>query len=257
MHDPDTLAFTIPYPWWRTRKSLLKGKDTERCHDPFITIWHHDPEVRGNDDSCGWFMRAWHGDKAVLAKIEKRFDWDWDRTFTSDSSGKTYFCGYFYPEYEGAASNHLSVLSIGLNLFFLAALEHFGGSRKKAIRFVQQNLFEIMLFTENPFDSLSDSITQKFGHDTKREDRIHNLAACIYGWILRETRPWYKHPRWHVWHWRLQIHPWQTFKRCFLERCCKCGKGFRRNEGVIGNWAGTQIWHDRCDDTVKTPTQSN
>jgi len=50
-----------------------------------------------------------------------------------------------------------------------------------------------------------------------REDHFCGILYGIARNILAEKRPWYKHPRWHIHHWRLQIHPWQSFKRRFLD----------------------------------------
>jgi hypothetical protein len=249
MHDPSTLAFDIKYPFKRGG-----------YRPSFISIWHVDPDIRGDDDSCGWFKRARHGDKAVLEKIIKRFAFDWDSKFVSDGSGKTYFTGYFYPEGEGAGMPNMSVTAVGLNLFFVAAGEYFestGQSNwKKARKFMQKNLFDIMLFIENPTDSLRDSIVRKWGCSEKREERIRSMASCIYGWILRNQRPWYRHPRWHIHHWKLQIHPLQDFKRWAFSRCCKCGKRFKFGESPISdNWdstgplwfrSETGIYHGNC-----------
>jgi hypothetical protein len=72
------------------------------------------------------------------------------------------------------------------------------------------------------------------------------------GWILRAERPWYRHPRWHVHHWRIQVPLWQTFYRWAFERCSKCGGRFGWGESVIGDWAGTRIWHDNCHQDAAT-----
>lgn len=237
MHDPLTVAFEIKYPW----KDKPSTFWPEGYRHTFITIWHKDPELRGSDDSCGWFKRAHHGDPEVLEKITKRFEFDWDKTFTSEGTGKTYFTGLFCPNGEP----YLSTQAVALNLFFLAAIE-VKGTREKAVKFLSKHLMEILLFAENPWDSLHDSIVQKFGGEGKREDRISSMAACIYGWILRAERPWYRHPRWHVHHWRLQIHPLQTIWQWLFHRCAKCGKRFRYKESRIGSWSGTQVWHERC-----------
>lgn len=243
MHDPQTQAFDIKYPWWRKSKF---GK----FHDSFITIWHVDPEKDNTDDSCGWFPRSRHGDKAVLAKIEKRFEEDWDREYVSE--GKRYYRGYFYPQDSGAGMPNMSTQGIALNLFFMAAFEHYEHNRSKAMRFMKRNLFEIMLLTENPTDSIRDSIVRTFGQESNRAYRISDLASIIYGWILRNTRPWYRHPRWHVWHWRVQIHPLQNLKRRYWDKCCKCGKrGFKKGS-AISDWNGTRIWHDDCNNQGKT-----
>jgi hypothetical protein len=259
MHDPMTLAFSIdiPLPW--KRPSILKSKDKEWAKFRLADIWHVDPcKGPGGDDSCGWFKRAHHGDRAVLEKIIKRFECDWDRVFTSDSK-HTYFCGLFCPN----GDPHLSVSAIVLNLFFLASLEVFG-TRDKAMRFVNRNIANILLFAENPFDSLHDSVTRKFQigcgekHDKReRDERIRSMASTIYGWILREKQPWYKHARWHVHHWKIQVPAISKFKRWAFSRCCKCGKGFKWGYVVTtNNWHGTgplwfrseqSVYHGDCN----------
>jgi hypothetical protein len=50
MHDPMTVAFEIRSPFGRKSTLFPKG-----WHAPVITIWHVDPEVGGDDDSCDWF----------------------------------------------------------------------------------------------------------------------------------------------------------------------------------------------------------
>lgn len=250
MHDPMTLAFEIRYPW---RAYRHPRSDFERKYrESFITIWHVDPETDGTDDSCGWFPRARHGDKAVLDRIAKSFESDWDRTWTSEDTGNTYYCGFFAPDVGAPV---MSVSAIALNLFFVASLEVFKG-RKRAVRFMQENLFEILLFSENTFDSMRDTITLRFENDTRKAERIRGMASMIYGWILREQRPWYRHPRWHFWHWRFQVHPWQNLRRFLLTRCCKCGGMFRYGESpVTSQWESpkprflrgeTGLYHSNC-----------
>lgn len=69
-------------------------------------------------------------------------------------------------------------------------------------------------------------------------------------------RPWWKHPRWHLWHWEFQVHPIQTFKRWAFSRCANCHKGFSWGYCVIGgSWEGTgplwfrsekNVFHENC-----------
>ena len=56
MHDPMTVAFEIRYPW---KKYGASGRNEfeRNYHEPFITIWHVDPEKDGSDDSCDWSGR--------------------------------------------------------------------------------------------------------------------------------------------------------------------------------------------------------
>lgn len=226
MHDPSTLAIEIKYPW---KRKTSHGE----YRDSIVDIWHIDPCKDGSDDSCGWFMRARHGDQKVLERIIKRYEFDWDRIFISENSGTIYHSGFFKP----SGDPHFSVQGIVLNLFFLAACEYFNADGRtnwgKARKWMRKHLFDILIFAENPTDSLFDGITRKFEigcgevHDTRRrKERIERMAATTYGWILREERPWYKHPRWHVRHWEIKVLPLQAFKRWAFSRCYKCGKGF-------------------------------
>lgn len=235
MHDPSTLAFELKYPW---RKYGRKGRSHfERTYrETFVSVWHVDPDLKGDDDSCGWFMRSRHGKKEVLERIIKRFDFDWDRSF--EHGGGTYYTHLFFDKTAGLSCGYpaMSVAGITLNLFFSAAIEHFDDGREKwdrarklAGKFMQKHLFEILLFSENPVDSLHVSICNLYHGDVgpeRRQERIEEFAQTVYGWILRATRPWYKHPRWHVHHWKIRVEPITLLKRYLFSRCQKCGKGF-------------------------------
>ena len=244
MHSPETLAHEIKSPFKREDKFFPNG-----YRNTLVSIWHVDPETDGSDDSCGWFMRSRHGNKETLKKIIKRFEYDWDTTFqmndkdwedeevksSKENNNKIHSRGLFHPN----GDPNMSVSGIVLNLFFLAACEHFdsdGHSNwKKANRFMKENLFDILMFAENPIDSLNDAILQPFGKDIKREDRIEEMAKIIYGWILRKERPWYKHPKWHIHHWKVNIDVVSKFKRWAFSKCCKCGKGFSWGYSPISN----------------------
>lgn len=59
MHDPMTVAFELKIP---IRRYQMKPGGTHFWHHVYVaTVWHVDPEVRGDDDSCRWFMdgRPW------------------------------------------------------------------------------------------------------------------------------------------------------------------------------------------------------
>lgn len=91
----------------------------------------------------------------------------------------------------------------------------------------------------------------KFGNDRNRKERIESMASCIYGWILREEQKWWQHPRWHFWHWKIQILPLQKLHRWLFIRCYKCNKRLGFNENAIGDWSGDRIWHSKCDESRK------
>lgn len=230
MHDPLAVAFEIKYPWGRWYE--LPNGHRWYYREPFITIWHKDPETGGSDDSCGWFKRAHHGSKEHLEKIAKDFSFEWDAEPSGlfDADGK--------PRYSSQA--------ITLCLFRRAAYTHFNENWRKVERFMQRNLSDILLFAENPIDSLHQSIVQKYGQERK-DYRVKQMASVIYGWILRAEQPWWRHARWHVHHWRIQVHPWQKLRRWLFERCSKCGKGYSWGYYPIGNWDGKETWHHDCE----------
>lgn len=246
MHSPETLAFELKLPFGGT-KTTFKDGTVSRHRPVLLTIWHVDPCTDGSDDSCGWFKRARHGDLGAVKRISKRMEFDWDRTFTSDESGKTYQCGYFN---SATGMPVMPVHAIALNLFFEAAYEFFEHDRNKAWKYISKNLAKILLFAANTTDSLYDGFTMKFGGDgyTKatpekrkrlREERIRSTASCIYAYILRDNQKWWQHPRWHVHHWQIQIPLWQRFNRWAFTRCCRCGGRFHWGESPC-----TDQWHN-------------
>jgi hypothetical protein len=176
-----------------------------------VCLWHRDKD--GVDGACGWFMRANHGSHEVLESIERRFALDWTHQVQTRNMGETNTALFDNTQFSWPT---MSIHGIALNLFFMASFEHFKHDRKKTIKFMQSNLFEILLFAENPIDSAHHGWLHQFGFDEKksREERIHSSAVMIYGWILRATRPWYKHPRWHIHHWRVSV----QWRRWFQEK---------------------------------------
>lgn len=244
MHDPKTVAHEIYLG--------KKRKKNGRYRSPLLTIWHVDPEKDGTDDSCGWFMRCRHGDPEMLKKIRSSIEFDFDRTFKSDDSGTTYYTGYFSPN---SGMPNMSVHGIVLDMFNKAAWQFFKYNKKKHTKWMKDNLYEIMQFAENPVDSLRDEINGTFrigtGSKWKREEALDHYSSIIYGWLLRSTRKWYQHPKWHIRHWQVQFHPFQRIKRRYWDKCCVCGKRGFKGSSAYGNWEGTKIWHSHCDKTAK------
>ncbi len=255
MHSPETVAFEI----YLGKKQKKNGK----YRDPFITIWHNDPETDGTDDSCGWFIRDRHFPKKIVDDIVKEFESEWDRTFKGEN-GYVYNNGWFNPEGE----NILSIQGIILNMYIYAskiALNPTGAINpgkmwKKAWSFVNKNLVQIMYFAENNRDSMRDTLVRKFQigcnveyTKEKRSEMIRECASIIAADIMRRSRPWYRHPKWHVHHWSIVFHPLRNIKRRYWDKCSVCGKrGFKSS--AIGDWNGTKIWHQECDTNLKTPS---
>jgi hypothetical protein len=64
---------------------------------------------------------------------------------------------------------------------------------------------------------------------------------------MRQRSKWRIHPRWHIHHWRIQIHPLQSLWIYLFHRCSICKKGYKWNEQRMGNWSGNKTWHFGCD----------
>lgn len=240
-----TVAFEIKSPIKRPSKLFPEG-----YRNTLVTIWHVDPEKDGTDDSCGWFKRPRHGNKEHYEKIRKEFDYDFDKTSKSDDGSTTYFFGQFHPSGEPL----YSPISIGLHFFHRAALIHFGSNHEKAWRFMEKNLYRIIVFAENGTDSMLNTIQNKYNE--KRDERVASLAAMVYGCIIRWDQKWWQHARWHVHHWKIQVHLIEDLKRFLFSRCCKCGKGFAWGYTVCtDSWNGTgplwfrsekNVYHSDC-----------
>ena len=73
---------------------------------------------------------------------------------------------------------------------------------------------------ETPEDNLKYWFPGDDDYDVKYKlTRIFRLCKKV-------NRPWYRHPRWHIWHWCIQIHFIGKLKRYLFSRCEKCGKRF-------------------------------
>lgn len=234
MHDPMTVAFEIPVPF-TGRKNDAGG--WEEYPKTLIRIWHVDPEKDGSDDSCGWFIRARHADQKILEDIKKSFRFEYEYLFTDNGSPK------FSPQ------------AITLHLFRRAAYQHFN-DWKKVDRYIKDHLHDLLHFAENPVDSLLGTINETTKNAIQDEQKWNLLAVIIYPYILRDLRPWYKSPRWHIWHWKIQVPLIQNLQRWLFSRCAGCGKGFKFGESPTSmswtsegpRWFRSErgIYHSHC-----------
>ena len=206
MHDPMTVAFEIKRPW-RQRPSEMWPKG---YRPTWVTIWHVDPERDGSDDSCGWSYPK----VASESEWVKRLAHDIEFLNRKDSSAlSVQRCR------EG---------SVGWRLLWLqrASFWH----RGKPLRAKQ---LVDALFSE----SFPGNRDESWDPTQEKPERLAWVFARVY---LQLTRPWYRHPRWHLWHWKIQVHAVQNFKRWAWSRCCRCGKRFRFGESPVSS-----SWHSR------------
>lgn len=236
MHDPMTVAHEI----FLGKKKRKNGS----YRTPLITIWHVDPQNDGTDDSCGWFTRDRHVNKELLKKVKSDFEFEFKHNYWFNDAG--------YPIF--------STMGTALCMYSRAAWTYFiwkhndnpsDKANRQYKKFMRKYLFDFLHFAENSTDSLHSSITMKYGVEAK-EERINHFTSVVLCDILRKDRKWYQHPKWHIRHWQIQFHPWQKFKRRWLDKCSKCGtRGF--TGPAFSDLDGTKIWCEKCERETHKP----
>jgi hypothetical protein len=243
MHDPMTVAFEIKRPWPQGTSITMRGKPW-RYWPAWITIWHVDPERDGSDDSCGWsyvrLSKELISDLSFEAGCEARDPW-----LLRDESKRPVSIADAELKLRGAIVN--TALRVNVRCSF-----------EQATQLASELL-------HNPVDNCRSSLCFLAGWHTNfsedRESDRKEKALGVYMMIARilltRARPWWRHPRWHVWHWRVQIQPLQAFKRWVWSRCCKCGGRFKYGEApTTYQWHSTGplwfksqegIFHSNCD----------
>lgn len=224
MYDPKTVAHEI----YLGRKRRKNGN----YRLPIITIWHVDPEKDGTDDSCGWFAPKFtEADREFIKKVAK----------------EQY--GQIYARKE-ALANEKSYASVCYNQDTYGAiywLWRVFGKGKAVWQYGKpmsnKELQYVFQLATNPVDNF-----QSRKNNTLEE--FETFVGLLYRAYKTYHRPWYKHPRWHISHWKIQVHPWQRLKRRYWDKCSVCGKrGF--TGAAFSDWDGTKIWHSQCDQSNK------
>jgi hypothetical protein len=245
MHDPMTVAFEIRWPF-RDKPTELFPKGYRRS---LVTIWHKDPERGGSDDSCGWCYPR-------LTKKQR------DRL-----QGLAWTEGYS-PWFQRSAEKKLED-PVQAECLMRAAVAQV--ARCMDVKFTWDQIYRLAVdLTHNSIDNARGGLCFRPGyHSNHKEDRKEDreehamgLFCSIARNILRELRPWYRHPRWHVWHWRFQIHAYQAFLRWVFTRCDKCGGRFKWGETGLGHgwdsdgprwFKSERLDHMRCAHGAEVP----
>ncbi len=218
MHDPLTVAFEIKNPFARRYSWGRRWVD----RPSLITVWHRDPESDGSDDSCGWFgpgppaelVEALASEIVTLAKEDGESAMGLQR------------------DAEGAFSWWI---------LWLQRASFLHRARPLPLAVVVQETYHAS------FPGSRDELG--FCSDVTSREGAREVAGVIARAYMRRVRPWWRHPRWHFWHWRIQVHPWQRFMRRFVERCDLCGQRFR-GASAFTNWDGGSKWCQGCDGSV-------
>lgn len=211
MHDPMTVAHEICYPWRKYRKPTNNFERTYR--ESFITIWHCDPETDGSDDSCGWFRPS----------------------LTSEDLA---WCHEVIKEAGNAPTPGYSCLEALCALWRHARKRVWGTHLREPLS--HKHLAYLVELASVPWDNLRDCVVGFHGADDYDSARL--MMILLKG-AKEMDRPWWKHPRWHIHHWKIQVHPWQKFRRMF-ERCDRCGR--RYSYGYCPVRSGSRTMCHQC-----------
>lgn len=101
-----------------------------------------------------------------------------------------------------------------------------------------------------------DNLNGFFGPSDPDDKDLIMLAQWRVARSFYRPRPWYRHPRWHVRHWKIQVHFTQKLKRYLFSRCAGCGQRFPWGYAPIGPWHGggprwfrseESVYHHGCD----------
>lgn len=239
-YHPETLVCS--FPGYKGPLQRLK---------PFIgfDIWHIDAERRTEgqrtDDSCGWFDRRprEYGD-AVTYLLRN------ETTMHEINLILARKVETLAPYYKGISERQISYPRLpaadclALCLMVTHELENRrwwngqdgnGGASDKLWRKwltrrrrVGGIAFDLAL---SPLDNLSSV------------DSAEEVIRLIAGALARRFKPWWKHPRWHVHHWKVNFDLPRNLRRMF-QRCGHCGG--RLGFGYCPTIVGSKTCHGDC-----------
>lgn len=234
MHDPMSVAHEIYLGRKRKRNGNYKS--------PIITIWHVDPEKNTlgtrRDDSCGWSSPPYtEREEQMIRKLVK------------DQYSQLFAKKIAYEEEKSYAYICHNQDCFGAIYWVWRAMKNLF-NKKVAWQYgvaVSNKEFQyIMQLATNPVDNFQWHMKGIMEPGEKGLKSFEEFVFLIYRTFRGYYRPWYKHPRWHIQHWKIQFHPWQNFYHKYIQKCCKCGKrGFEG--GRYGDWGGTKTWCGKCE----------
>lgn len=93
-------------------------------------------------------------------------------------------------------------------------------------------------------------------YNSMSEEARQAIDFVWWMWRSKLGRPWWRHPRWHFWHWKIRVGLFTDLKRWLWSRCSKCGKRFRwgyapvscqwDNDGPRWFRGEKQVFHQDC-----------
>jgi hypothetical protein len=193
MHDPHTLVWSFPH--YDSPLSAL---------EPIIGIqvWHKDPErhVPGQrrDDSCGWFPRNLTPEfERSVAELGKKHNRDIIQRIEDA------FATSYTPDVRYRSLVEMPMwVAFPTHLMVLQEIDRIAFKRRNPPSALLIRLASALAF----------STVDNLNGPWESPERYIRLLAAAY---RREIRPWWKHPRWHIHHWRIHFSLTRTVKRWF------------------------------------------
>jgi len=238
-YHPETLVYSFP-PHPRTRAKLGAKEPWSLVGalyalKPWIgfDIWHIDPERvvpgRRQDDSCGWFPRD------LTPELERAVNelcgggWADLRQRISDAFDLWYIPNEKYPTLREMPM-HVAYSTHLMTLMWIDRLAFKRGRRNEPTARLVRLASWLAFSTVDNLNLVADQTPERY---------IRQLAAAY----RREIRPWWKHPRWHIHHWKVSFDLARNLRRMF-ERCATCRKplGF----GYCPTHDGRGLHHGQC-----------
>jgi hypothetical protein len=235
MHDPNTLAFSIPNPisWYRS------GFDNKIRFNSLIDVWHIDPQKGGRDDSCGYsYVKL---NKKQMEWCRKESNSEYDFIFGRYGKVRTTF-GVIYYIWTSIAwkkdrkknisfREYDEITSLAYNIN--DNLEHSVNILNSNVGLVNYDEVERLsrLYwekNENEHIRIEDYLFNEDDLNTikRGKDELYTLYCCIYRCYLTFHRPWYKQPKFHIHHWKIRVPLVLKIKRYLFSRCCRCHNMF-------------------------------
>ena len=242
MYDPMTVAFEI--------RNLFKNKPSnifpEGYRPTVATIWHVDPESDHTDDSCGY----------STPKLTDR-DWKIIDEIVNFSHDRQFFCseGIRNMSFVENPEFNYKQLPPGECLALVASAWRMIAWRRDRRNITSKDWDIILGLAVNPADNLRSVLAPKERYEEKEVFR--HFLHCVMRAYLRSRRKWYQHPRWHIHHWKIQIHCVQELQRWLFSRCAHCHKRFKYGYAPVSHqwdsdgpqWFNGErdVYHSECD----------
>jgi hypothetical protein len=212
MHDPSTVI-----------------RDFKIGNTYIFTLWHIDPESDRTDDSCGWFAPKFTDEDRSI--IEDMVDWDKGFPYFSTPNLPLTIVDTAYGNKQMLAGDCLAHVA--------SAWADIAWRRDRRRKLTADEWWRVAFLGTDRNNNLRSALS-----DTELDpgERVARFLYCVMRVYLSHHRPWYRHPRWHIRCWRLQVHPAQALKRWLWTRCEHCGKRFPWGYAPTSvNWGGSAL----------------